>query len=270
MTAPPVALTIAGSDTSSGAGIQADLKTFAACGVYGLNAVTGVVAEVPGRVARIVPMSAVFVAEQIKVLAASFPIAAVKTGLLCNREIVIAVAKACDECLRGVPLVVDPVMIATSGDALLDPPAIAAYETELFSRATLITPNADEAAKLAATPAATRDEARAAAAQLARQYGTSVLLKGGHVRTDAAIDFLATRGDVLEFASPRTPNVRTHGTGCTYSAAIAAFLARGENLESSVPAAKRYVSAAIHDHFTWETPSGTIHALNHAASIVAP
>src|SRR2546423_1435881 len=144
----PVALTIAGSDSSAGAGIQADLKTFSALGVYGLTAVTCVVAETPGKVSRIEPMTAEIVREQIEVLAKRFSISAIKTGLLYSAEIISTVARAIVDLARKIDIVIDPVMIATSGDQLLEPDAVEAYETELFPLATLITPNLDEAAKL--------------------------------------------------------------------------------------------------------------------------
>ncbi len=144
----PVALTIAGSDSSAGAGIQADLKTFEALGVYGLSAVTCVVAEIPGKVSRIEPVSVEMVREQIGVLVKNFPIAAIKTGLLCSAEIISAVAKSVFDLSRKVPLVVDPVITATGGDPLLKADAIETYKHELLPLATLITPNLDEAAQL--------------------------------------------------------------------------------------------------------------------------
>src|SRR6202035_2053461 len=148
---PPVALTIAGSDSSAGAGIQADLKTFSALGVYGLTAVTCIVAEIPGKVSRIEPVSAAIVHEQIEVLT-NFPIEAIKTGLLCSAEIISAVAKAIRAkgriSAQRVPIVIDPVIVATSGDMLVEPAAIAAYEKELFLLASLIIPNLDEAERL--------------------------------------------------------------------------------------------------------------------------
>src|SRR3954463_7608561 len=147
MSAIPVALTIAGSDSSAGAGIQADLKTFSALGVYGLTAVTCIVAEVPGRVSKIEPVSPALVREQIDVLLRSFPVGAIKTGLLFSAEIIEQIARALRE-HGSLPLVIDPVMVATGGDPLLQEDAIAAYERELFPRAALLTPNLDEAARL--------------------------------------------------------------------------------------------------------------------------
>ena len=153
--AVPVVLSIAGSDSSAGAGIQADLKTFSALGVYGLTAVTCIVAEIPGKVSRIEPASAKIVSEQIEILAKSFPIAAIKTGMLCSAEIVSAVAKVIRNIGKmlapRIPLVVDPVFVATSGDPLLEPEAIETYGKELFPLARLITPNLDEAEQLAET-----------------------------------------------------------------------------------------------------------------------
>src|SRR5437762_4330868 len=144
----PVALTIAGSDSSAGAGIQADLKTFSALGVYGLTAVTCVVAETPGRVSRIEPIEPEMVRQQIEVLAKVFPISAIKTGLLCSAEIISIVAQSMVDLARKIPLVVDPVITATGGDPLLERDAIERYETDLFLLATLITPIPDEAGQL--------------------------------------------------------------------------------------------------------------------------
>lgn len=257
-------MTIAGSDSSAGAGIQADLKTFSAHGVYGVNALTCIVAEVPGQVSRIVPIDPEVLAEQISLLLKRFPVTAVKTGLLCTRENVLAVAEALGANGRGRPLVVDPVMIATSGDLLLMPDAIEAYERDLFPRATLITPNADEAARLAGKSVRTLDEARGVGSELSARYGTAILLKGGHIAADRAIDLLFSNRTIHEFAAPFTRDVRTHGTGCTYSAAIAANLAHGRSLIDSVAAAKKYVSLAIAQHFAWPSEGGPLHALNHA------
>src|SRR5436309_2975886 len=181
-----VALSIAGSDSSAGAGIQADLKTVSAVGIYGLTAVTCVVAEIPGKVSRIEPVSARIVREQIEVLVRNFPICAIKTGLLCSAEIIAAVAEAIREIdnMRGrrIPLVIDPVMIATSGDRLLEPAAIGAYKNELFPLAALMTPNLDEAALLLETKIKSRKQMEKAAKDLANQYRASILLKGGHLQ----------------------------------------------------------------------------------------
>jgi hydroxymethylpyrimidine/phosphomethylpyrimidine kinase len=264
----PVALSVAGSDSSAGAGIQADVKTFSAGGVYGLTAVTCIVAEIPGKVSRIEPVSAKIVSEQIKVLARSFPIAAIKTGMLCSAEIVSAVAKAIlnlDKVSAAkTPLVVDPVFVATSGDPLLEPEAIETYAKELFPLASLITPNLDEATRLLAAKIKDRRSMRVAGKELAEKFGTAILLKGGHLPGECAIDLLFANGKVVEFSAPFVHGVATHGTGCTYSAAITAGLAKGLSLEEAISDAKKFVTEAIMRHFRWTSRSGkSLDALRH-------
>ena len=256
---PPVALSIAGSDSSAGAGIQADLKTFSALGVYGLNAVTCVVAETPGRVSRIERVSAEMVREQVEVLLHSFPVVAIKTGLLFSGEIVSEVARVL-AAHSAVPVVIDPVMVATGGDPLLRTDAVAIYEQQLFPRAALITPNLDEAGRLLGQPIGDEAAMRAAGSSLAKRYGVPVLLKGGHLSGTEAIDLLFLRNDVIEFRAPFSRGVFTHGTGCTYSAAIAAGLAQQLALEEAIRRAKKYVTATIEQHYAWDT----LHALNHS------
>ncbi|HEY3662807.1 MAG TPA: bifunctional hydroxymethylpyrimidine kinase/phosphomethylpyrimidine kinase [Chthoniobacterales bacterium] len=258
----PVALTIAGSDCSSGAGLQADLKTFSALGVFGLTAVTCVVAEVPGKVSRIDGVDPQNVREQIELCLANFPVAAIKTGLLYSSEVVEIVAALLEKFDR-IPVVLDPVMIATSGDALLQPAAIDTYRARLFPRATLVTPNMAEAAVLTGRPVSNLEEMRAAGEQLAREFGTRFLLKGGHLKDGAATDLLFDGAAIAEFSAPFVDGVSTHGTGCTYSAAIAAHLALGEELEDAITLAKDFVSHAIAEHFAWKASLGEIHALNH-------
>ncbi len=261
----PVALTVAGSDSSAGAGAQADLKTFSALGVYGLTALTCVVAEIPGDVQRIEPVDTDLVIEQVDLLLESFPVGAIKTGLLCSGEIVSRLATS----LRGrreIPLVIDPVMVASSGDLLLRKEAVEIYERELFPLAALLTPNLDEAATLLGEPIPDLTAMRAAGPQLVEKYRVPILLKGGHLGGDEAIDLLFTSDAVREFRAPFSHGVYTHGTGCTYSAAIAAGLASGTALEDSIARAKRFVSAAIAQHFSWSFAGGsTLHALNHSA-----
>jgi len=255
----PVALTIAGSDSSAGAGIQADLKTFTALGVYGLTAVTCVVAETPGNVSRIEPVSADLVREQIEVLLRNFPVAAIKTGLLFSGGIVAEIARV----LRAhgpVPLVIDPVMVATSGAALLEDEAIEIYERELFPLAALLTPNLGEASRLIGKSIRDLPGMRDAGKILAEKYGVAVLLKGGHLTGDAAIDLLFAHGNVIEFSAPFSRGIATHGTGCTYSAAITAGLANGSPLEEAIRRAKEFVTAAIAQHHAWHS----VHALNHS------
>jgi hydroxymethylpyrimidine/phosphomethylpyrimidine kinase len=264
----PVALTVAGSDCSAGAGIQADLKTFSALGVYGLTAVTCIVAEVPGKVSRIEPATARMVREQLEVLLKNFRVGAIKTGLLCSAEIVCAVAKTIQaggkKTVRSIPFVVDPVMIATSGDNLLEPEAVEAYKNKLFPLATLITPNLDEAALLLETTIIDRKQMENAAKALAKKYRASILLKGGHLRGDNAIDLLFHQGELTEFSAPFVRGVETHGTGCTYSAAITAGLASGFSLEQAIKRAKQFVTESIALHLRWKRGSTEIDALNHS------
>ena len=264
----PIALTIAGSDSSAGAGIQADLKTFSALGVYGLTAVTCVVAEIPGKVSRVEPVNAKVVREQIEVLIRNFPIGAIKTGLLCSTAIISAVAEAIGtiDRTRGrhVPLVIDPVMIATTGDRLLEPPAIDAYKDQLFPLATLITPNLDEAGLLLETKIKTRTAMEKATKALANQYCVSILLKGGHLQGDEAIDLLFHKGKLRAFSAPFARGVATHGTGCTYSAAITAGLASGLSLEHAIQRAKTFVTQSIARRFKWRSKTGKpLEALRH-------
>jgi len=266
----PVALTIAGSDSSAGAGIQADLKTFGALGIYGLTAVTGIVAETPGLVSEIEAVSAEMVRAQMEVLLKSFPIAAIKTGLLFSGEIVSAIAQTLrtHATRAAIPLVIDPVMVATSGDLLLRGDAIEAYERELFPLAALITPNLDEAARFLGEPISDLQAMRTAGARLTEKYRIPVLLKGGHLPGQDAIDLLFLAGNVVEFSAPFTHGIATHGTGCTYSAAIAAGLASGLALEEAIRRAKKFITAAIAQHLSWKTASGgSLHALNHSPMI---
>ena len=266
---PPVALTVAGSDSSAGAGVQADLKTFSALGVYGLTAVTCVVAETPGSVSRIEPVSPEIVREQITLLFRNFPIAAAKTGLLYAAEIVETVARAVldlsTDAAKPLPLVIDPVIVATSGDQLLEPEAIELYEKELFPLAILLTPNLDEAEKLMGEPIRDLQTMRKAGHKMQKKYGVSILLKGGHLRRgNYAVDLLFAGDKISEFSAPFFRGVATHGTGCTYSAAITAGLACGLKLEDAIGRAKKFVAASIAQHFRWTSSSGkNVDALKH-------
>ena len=266
----PVALTIAGSDSSAGAGIQADLKTFSALGVYGLTAVTCVVAETPGKVARIEPVPAKTVRKQIELLCGNFPVRAIKTGLLCSAEIVTTVARSMvelsDNAETRIALVIDPVMIATSGTTLLRADAIKLYENELFPLATLITPNLLEAGKLLRRTINDFAGMRKAGKDLEKRYGVSVLLKGGHLGTDQAVDLLFSDDNVIDFQEPFIREVSTHGTGCTFSAAITAGLAAGLRMDDAIARAKKFVTGAIAERFRWQNRAGDrIDALNHFA-----
>ena len=266
----PVALTIAGSDSSAGAGIQADLKTFSALGVYGLTAVTCVVAEMPGKVARIEPVPIRTVRKQIDLLCSNFPINAIKTGLLCSAEIVTTVARSMvelsDDAETRIALVVDPVMIATTGTALLRADAIKLYEKELFPLATLITPNLLEAGKLLRRTITDFAGMRKAGKDLEKRYGVSVLLKGGHLDSEQAVDLLFSDDNVIDFQEPFIRDVSTHGTGCTFSAAITAGLAVGLRVEDAIARAKKFVTVAIAERFHWQNRTGDqVDALNHFA-----
>ena len=249
----PVVMTIAGSDNSAGAGLQADLRTVTAMGGYALTAVTCVVAEVPGKVEAIAAMVPGMVEAQVRLGFEAFPVGAVKTGMLFSAEIVRVVAEA----LRvpvggGVPLVVDPVMVASSGDPLLEDAAVEAYRDLLFPLATLVTPNLGELAILAGREIRDFDEVEAAGRELALRYHTAFLLKGGHLKGDVARDVLLTAdGGRAVFEAEFVPGVDPHGTGCTYSAAISVGLASGRGLEEAVRAAKGVITRAIRERYRW-------------------
>ncbi len=199
--------------------------------------------------------------QQIELLLKNFPVAAIKTGLLCNAEIIAQVVRSLRK-VKARRLVVDPVMIATSGDVLLAPEAITIYERELFPLGTLITPNLDEATRVLGYPIRDLAAMHRAARTLAKKYGTAILLKGGHLRGRRAIDVLSSGDRTKEYSAPFVPWVKTHGTGCTYSAAITAELAKSVELTRAIATAKRFVSTAIRSHFVWKSGRGKIFALN--------
>jgi hydroxymethylpyrimidine/phosphomethylpyrimidine kinase len=237
----PIALTIAGSDSSGGAGIQADLKTFSAFGVYGASVITALTAQNTHGVQAVEAVPASFVAAQLDSVLSDLAVDAIKTGMLADAGITESVARA----LRAGPprpLVVDPVMVATSGDVLLRPEAIGAVKSALIPLATLITPNLAEAAVLleagrAESEAEMRDQARA----LLELGCRAVLVKGGHGTGDRVVDVLVDASGVEICAGPRIATPHTHGTGCTLSAAIAALLAKGATLPEAVRRAKTFV-----------------------------
>ena len=263
---PPVALTIAGSDNSAGAGIQADLKTFSHFGVYGLTAVTCVVAEVPGRVTAIQSIETRIISEQIALSLGHFPVAALKTGMLYSAEIIEAVVHALKTHASSIPIIVDPVMVATSGDLLLKSDGVAALRAKLLPLATLITPNLDEAAVLLGEEKITSVNAmELAAKRLSAEFRTAILLKGGHLAGPIAVDFLVIRDQIWRYETPFIDAISTHGTGCTLSAAITAQLALGHDLPTAVRVAKDYVTEAIRQSFQWNSPEKTS-ALNHFAA----
>jgi hydroxymethylpyrimidine/phosphomethylpyrimidine kinase len=215
-------------------------------------------------------VSAEMVCAQIEVLLKNFPVAAIKTGLLFSADIVAAVAQTLrsHRATATIPLVIDPVMVATSGDPLLRDDAVEAYERELFPLAALITPNLGEATRLLGEPIGDLQAMRNAGARLREKYRVPVLLKGGHLSGADAIDLLFLAGQVVEFSEPFSRGINTHGTGCTYSAAITAGLTRGLSLEEAVRRAKKFVTATIAQHLSWETASGaSLHALNHSPTL---
>jgi hydroxymethylpyrimidine/phosphomethylpyrimidine kinase len=241
----PIALTIAGSDSSGGAGIQADLKTFAALGVYGASAITALTAQNTQGMAGIHNVPPEFVTAQIDAVFADLAIGAVKIGMLSQPAIIDAVAAALS---RWSPphVVLDPVMVATSGDRLLAADAVDALRTRLIPRASLITPNLPEAAALldeaaASTEAAIESQGRRLLAMGCR----AVLIKGGHGAGSESVDYLIDASRTIALPAPRVATQNLHGTGCTLASAIAAGVAKGEPLETAVRQAKAFVSAAI-------------------------
>ncbi len=240
-----IALTIAGSDSSGGAGIQADLKTFSAFGVYGASAVTALTAQNTRGVHGVHAVPPAFVVAQIDAVLSDLSVGAIKTGMLATRDIVEAVALRL-AASPTIPVVVDPVMVATSGDSLLDPVAIESVRGQLIPRALLITPNLPEAARLLGAAEAVSEQQMAEQARALLALGCrAVLLKGGHGAGNESIDLLAQATGVSRFARPRVATTATHGTGCTLSAAIAALLASGAGLEAAVERAKTYVWMAL-------------------------
>lgn len=244
MAARPVALTIAGSDSGGGGGIQADLKTFHAFGVFGTAAVTAITAQNTTGVTAIQKIDPQIVAEQIHAVASDLKPAAAKTGMLADAPIIEAVAKAVRALSPG-PLVIDPVMVAKSGDPLLEAEAVATLSAALLPLADVITPNLPEAAILTGRPVETVDDMKAAAAALLEMGVGSVLLKGGHLSGTTLVDVFYD-GDVWrEWRDQRIDTRHTHGTGCTLSAAICAGLALGRPRLEAVEAARRFTRRAI-------------------------
>ena len=239
-----IALTIAGSDSGGGAGIQADLKTFAALGVYGTCAITAITAQNTTAVTMVEVLSADIVTAQIEAVTTDLAAHAAKTGMLATAAIVEAVAAAV-EALEIPWLVVDPVMIAKSGDRLLDEEAIAAMKSELLRHAFVVTPNIPEAEALAGVTIRSESDRRDAARRIHALGPSAVLIKGGHLATADIVDLLYDGHTFQEFVGERVPGRHTHGTGCTFSAALTAQLALGRTLMDAVPLAQQYVAGAI-------------------------
>jgi hydroxymethylpyrimidine/phosphomethylpyrimidine kinase len=260
-----VALTIAGSDSGGGAGIQADLRTFAAHLVHGTSAITAVTAQNSVAVTDWVALEPRMVVAQIEAVASDMPVAAAKTGMLANRAIIAAVAEAVAR-LRIPHLVVDPVMVAKSGDRLLDPDAEQAYARRLFPHAELITPNLAEAEALLGRSVRDLPAMREAARALREMGPAAVLVKGGHLAGDA-VDVFFDGNDLVELPAPRIQTPNTHGTGCTYSAAIAARLALGQGLLEAVRGAKAYLTEAIRRSYSVGRGHGPV---DHLHPLTAP
>ena len=258
----PRVLTIAGSDSGGGAGIQADLKTFAALGCYGMTAITALTAQNTLGVRAIHGVPPAMLREQIDAVVEDIGLDAVKIGMLHAPEIVQTVADAIDRhVLKKV--VLDPVMVATSGAVLIENPAIAALVRELFGRATVVTPNLDEACLLVGRPLNGEDDMQVAAQELLAMGAHAVLLKGGHLAGDVVSDLLVLQnGEAHWMRAPRIHTANTHGTGCTLSSAIAAQLALGASLLEAVQAARVYVRAALEAGAKVRTGAGS-GPLNH-------
>jgi hydroxymethylpyrimidine/phosphomethylpyrimidine kinase len=239
-----IAVTIAGSDSGGGAGIQADLKTFSALGVYGASVVAALTAQNTRGVSAVLEVPPAFVTAQMDAVFSDLAVGAVKIGMLGDAGVVEAVAAGLAH--RHIPIVLDPVMVATSGDRLLTPDAVEALRTQLVPLALVLTPNLPEAAALLGAPqAATEDEMVRQAERLLALGAKAVLMKGGHGESAESADLLVTAAAAVRFAVTRIATKNTHGTGCTLAAAIAAGLAKGEDLAAAVRTAKDYVTAAI-------------------------
>ena len=249
-----IALTIAGSDSSGGAGIQADVKTFAAFGVYGTSAITAVTAQNTNGVTAWEPVSTELVIAQIETVASDIPPNAVKTGMLATAAIVEAVAATVEE-LELPNLVVDPVMVAKGGSRLLRDDAVAAVVAELLPRAEVVTPNIPEAEALVGFPIRTLDEMREAARRIRKLGPRVVILKGGHLPPSGSdldvrsgeeiIDVVASARMEFDVRGPRIVTRHTHGTGCTFAAAITAALALGQPVEQAIRGARDFIEGAI-------------------------
>jgi hydroxymethylpyrimidine/phosphomethylpyrimidine kinase len=256
-----IAVTIAGSDSGGGAGIQADLKTFSALGVYGASIITALTAQNTQGVTGIHDVPPAFVTAQIDAVFSDLEVDAVKIGMLSQPGVIEAVAARLDR-WKQRNVVLDPVMVATSGDRLISPQAIDVLKRVLIPRALLITPNLPEAATLLGTPIARdEDEMRAQAVRLVEQGARAVLIKGGHSEGAESVDVLQAPGSFTRLATERIATTNTHGTGCTLSSAIAAGLAKGLDLVAAVREAKAYVSAAIAaaDRLTIGSGHGPVH-----------
>jgi hydroxymethylpyrimidine/phosphomethylpyrimidine kinase len=257
----PIALTIAGSDPSGGAGIQADLKAFSALHVYGASVITAITSQNTLGVYGIHDVPPSMIAQQMTSVLSDLDVRAVKIGMLSRHETIKAVTKGL-EAYRAGPIVLDPVMVATSGDLLLKDDAITLLTSQLIPKAFLITPNLHEAAMLLGEPHAESEEDMRQQAQALLNFGSqAVLLKGGHGSGEESVDILATKHDIIRLAVPRINTRNTHGTGCTLSSAITAELAKGHDLVKACGRAKHYLTGALNkaDELKIGFGSGPVH-----------
>lgn len=255
-------MTIAGSDCSAGAGLQADLKTFQHFGLHGLTAVTCIVSETANIVRRVDAVDPAMMEDQIRLMLEAFPLKVVKTGMLGSAEHVRRTASIFRE-RPDIRLVVDPVMIASTGASLLEKDAVQTYITELLPLAYILTPNLPEAATLLSQPIDTPSEMNAAALALSHTFGCAVLLKGGHLDLPECTDLLCENETIHRYTSPRLDVKASHGTGCTLAAAVASGLALGKRLPEAVSMAKNYLNQSLQSSYALPSPAGeTIHCLN--------
>ncbi len=253
----PVALTVAGSDSGGGAGIQADLKTFSALGVYGASAITAITAQNTRQVTQVFELPPDLVAAQIDAVMSDIGADAVKTGMLATAEIIeVVAAKATEHGLRN--LVVDPVMVAKSGDRLLREDAVRALRERLLPLATVLTPNLPEAEVLVGHALTSWDDVRESAREVVAMGAAAVVMKGGH-RDGPATDLLYDGREFHEFTTARVQTASTHGTGCTFASAVAAGLAKGSDLRGAVALAKAYVTKALQGAYPVGHGHGPVH-----------
>lgn len=257
MNRPPTALTIAGSDSGGGAGLQADLKTFLACRVHGMSAVTAITAQHSRGVVGVHPVPGSMVAAQVVAVASDIGVDATKTGMLANREVVDAVVDVLGSVDLG-PLVVDPVCASQHGDPLLEPDAVSALLSRLFPLAALVTPNLPEVKVLLGLEVRDRDGMREAARRLFEFGPRWVLVKGGHLDDPVAVDVLYDGSSYAELSAPRHPSVHTHGSGDTLAAATTAALARGLDVPAAVAAGKEFITAAVEGSFALGSGRGPV------------
>ncbi|MEI6700298.1 MAG: bifunctional hydroxymethylpyrimidine kinase/phosphomethylpyrimidine kinase [Actinomycetota bacterium] len=257
---PTVALTIAGSDSGGGAGIQADLHSFAASGVFGTTAITAITAQNTVGVQQVTPLPVETVLAQINSVLDDFPVRAIKTGMLGTPEIVRAVAERLRQ-VGSLPLVVDPVLISTTGASLLSEGGIEAYRKDLLERATVVTPNRDELAALLDRPASSiqnTEELRLAAIELSLRTSTTVVAKGGHLTPVAGrvVDLVVNGESVRSLAQSFVATPNDHGTGCSFAASLTARLSLGEPLDRAIDGAQRFVHSALLGAANWTLGSG--------------